>query len=77
MDSEPEFEKSEDSPELDKIVSRVDDSTTEVSEDEIGRSGDEDTNTRSSKRQLSNLRSSEIISSTETQTAKAYVPLKI
>jgi hypothetical protein len=62
---------------LEEVVPKVDDGIVGESQDEAGRSGDEDTNTGSSGQQLRNLRSSKIISFRETQRAKAYVPLQI
>jgi hypothetical protein len=76
-DSETEFEQSADSLELEEVVPKVDDGKIEESEVEIGRSRNEDANTSSSRQQLRNLRSSKILPCRETQTSKAYVPLKI
>lgn len=75
--SDTEFEKSKDSPKLEEVVPKVDDGIIGESQDETGRSRDEDTSTGSSGRQLRNLRNSNTISFRETQSAKAYVPLQI
>jgi hypothetical protein len=69
--SETEFEKPKDSPELEEVFPKVDDGVTEESKDEAGRNGDENTNTGSSGRQLRNLRNSNVVSFREKRSVKA------